>query len=371
LTGSTVTKYYFAGATRVAMRKYTIPQSMTVEYLLGDHLGSTSITTNANGAKVSEMRYKPWGELRYTWTSAPATTPAYQLPNYTFTGQYSYMDDPSTAAVTEGFGLMFYNARWYDPSLGRFAQADSIVPDPYNSQDWNRYAYTRYNPIRYIDPSGNIPKEEICKYLKICGKNAEDEFIEIYGNELHDLLWDTDITWGDKLAWEEDGELQVAMMVLFTTNGTDFSGVLWGIEGNSVGNPIPFANLANADTRNGHTTVHHSFLYPEIDDAENLPLSFGLPDGAYDGNVPYMQPHDFANWPMGTVTLTILTVFAPATGVPARFVTALGTIDVGSTLIGFSPNPPYWYKQLFGPIQYYPIICMSSMLSRNCSNGGR
>jgi hypothetical protein len=30
------------------MRKYTIPQSMTVESFLGDHLGSTSLTTDAN-----------------------------------------------------------------------------------------------------------------------------------------------------------------------------------------------------------------------------------------------------------------------------------------------------------------------------------
>ncbi|MBI5840393.1 MAG: hypothetical protein HZB19_09850 [Chloroflexi bacterium] len=33
-----VTKYYFAGSTHIAMRKYTIPQNMTVEYLLGNHL---------------------------------------------------------------------------------------------------------------------------------------------------------------------------------------------------------------------------------------------------------------------------------------------------------------------------------------------
>jgi RHS repeat-associated protein len=135
------------------MRKYTIPQSMTVEYLLGDHLGSTSITTNANGAKVSELRYKAWGEIRYSWTSNPATTPAYKLPNYTFTGQYSYMDDPTTAAVTEGFGLMFYNARWYDPSLGRFAQPDTIVPS--GAQGLDRYAYVNNAPTRFTDPSGH------------------------------------------------------------------------------------------------------------------------------------------------------------------------------------------------------------------------
>ena len=57
LTGAQVTKYYYAGAQRVAMRKYIIPQPMTVEYFLGDHLGSTSLTTDSNGAKVSEMRY--------------------------------------------------------------------------------------------------------------------------------------------------------------------------------------------------------------------------------------------------------------------------------------------------------------------------
>jgi len=179
LTGSTVTKYYFAGTQRVAtpalapgasVRKYTIPQSMTVEYFLGDHLGSTSLTTDANGAKVSELRYKPCplrytsgvlrkGEHRHTWTSAPATTPAYKLPNYTFTGQYSYMDDPSTAAVTEGFGLMFYNARWYDPALGRFTQPDSLIPEQsQGAQAWDRYAYVNNNPVRYNDPSGHWPE---------------------------------------------------------------------------------------------------------------------------------------------------------------------------------------------------------------------
>jgi len=156
------TKYYrvygavsATGMNRIVMRKYTIPSSMAVEYLLGDHLGSTSITTDANGAKVSEMRYKPWGELRYTWTSAPTTTPAYRLANYTFTGQYSYLDDPTTAAVTEGFGLMFYNARWYDPSLGRFAQADSIIPPQQGVQAWDRFAYTNNSSVNYGDPSGH------------------------------------------------------------------------------------------------------------------------------------------------------------------------------------------------------------------------
>jgi hypothetical protein len=56
-TGSTITKYYFAGAQRVAMRKYTIPQSDTLTYLFGDHLRSTSLAVT--GTEVIETRYKP------------------------------------------------------------------------------------------------------------------------------------------------------------------------------------------------------------------------------------------------------------------------------------------------------------------------
>jgi len=88
---------------------------------------------------------------------APRYASARLPTRYTFTGQYSYTDDLATPAVTEGFGLMFYNARWYDPYLNRWAQPDSIIPDQYNPLDWDRYAYARSNPLKYIDPDGHFP----------------------------------------------------------------------------------------------------------------------------------------------------------------------------------------------------------------------
>jgi len=133
---------------------------MTVEYLLSDHLNSTSLTTNASGAKVLELRYKAWGEVRATWTASPTTTPAYRSPAYTFTGQYSYMDDPTTSGVTEGFGLMFYGARFYDPAIGRFSSPDSMIPQEQGTQAWDRYAYVNNSPIRYNDPSGHVRVED-------------------------------------------------------------------------------------------------------------------------------------------------------------------------------------------------------------------
>ena len=138
------------------MRRYTIPISMKVEFLLGDHLGSTSLTADSTGVKTSEIKYKPWGEIRSAWVKPDINaTPTYRLTDYTFTGQRSYMDDPTTTGATEGFGLMFYNARWYDPQLGRFAQADTIVPGGFQGLD--RYAYVNNSPVKYTDPSGHSP----------------------------------------------------------------------------------------------------------------------------------------------------------------------------------------------------------------------
>jgi len=66
---------------------------------------------------------------------------------HTDTGQYSNMSD---------FGLMYYNARYYDPALGRFTSADTLIPNPGNPQSWDRYAYVRNNPIGRTDPTGHM-----------------------------------------------------------------------------------------------------------------------------------------------------------------------------------------------------------------------
>jgi len=134
VTGSAVTKYYFAGAQRIAMRT-----NGALYYLLSDHLGSTSLTTDASGNVLSEMRYSAWGGVRYNSGITPT--------DYTYTGQYS----------DSYINLLWYGSRHYDPELGRFIQPDTIVPDPNNPQAWDRYSYTFNNPVRYTDPSGHDP----------------------------------------------------------------------------------------------------------------------------------------------------------------------------------------------------------------------
>jgi RHS repeat-associated protein len=52
-------------------------------------------------------------------------------------------------------GLLYYGARFYVPGLGRFASADTIVPNPTNPQSYNRYSYVRNNPLNMADPTGH------------------------------------------------------------------------------------------------------------------------------------------------------------------------------------------------------------------------
>jgi RHS repeat-associated protein len=91
------------------------------------------------------IRYYPYGQYR--------TEPTTQLTDMDFTGHRENRD----------IGLTYMNARYYVPAIGRFASADTIVPDPASPQSFNRYSYSFNNPVKYKDPSGH------------CG--ADDQFV--------------------------------------------------------------------------------------------------------------------------------------------------------------------------------------------------
>ena len=57
------------------------------------------------------------------------------------------------------------NGRIYDPTLGRFLQADPFVQAPTNSQNYNRYSYVLNNPLSHTDPSGYFFKK-LKKFVK-------------------------------------------------------------------------------------------------------------------------------------------------------------------------------------------------------------
>lgn len=129
-TAGTDTHHYFIDGDHVAVATGT-----AVDYLFTDHVDSVTSAMGASG--YDKNRYHPFGSPRDTLT-VDATDHAY-------TGQRG-----------DSTGLAYYNARYYDPHIGRFIQPDTIIPNPANPQDFNRYTYVNNNPINYNDPTGHF-----------------------------------------------------------------------------------------------------------------------------------------------------------------------------------------------------------------------
>jgi RHS repeat-associated protein len=88
------------------------------------------------GTSIGTTKYYPFGGARMSTGAIPT--------DKKFTGQR-----------LDSTGLYYYNARYYDPVIGRFISSDTVVPDPKNPQCLNRYSYCLNNPLRYVDPSGH------------------------------------------------------------------------------------------------------------------------------------------------------------------------------------------------------------------------
>jgi hypothetical protein len=157
---------------------------------------------------------------------------------------------------------MFYNARWYDPALGRFAQADTIIPG--GVQGLDRYAYANNNPLMYTDPSGHVPCDEqgycynrgkkyqapfkkdnlnfngysgwerkvLRKLYEDGGPNAEHGVLYILQNDIHIKVgtgWQT--AGGNTGAWFDEGSNTLTLNSDSSAGSVDSNGQIttWGL----------------------------------------------------------------------------------------------------------------------------------------------
>ncbi|MBX3060204.1 MAG: hypothetical protein KF770_27420 [Anaerolineae bacterium] len=144
-TSNPTTRITFSIAGQAVALK-VIGSSTATYYLYTDHLGSTSTMSTTAGGTVSgsTSRYYPFGDWR--------TEPTANLTDRGFTGHLHN----NLGNAPDDIGLVYMQARWYLPGLGRFASADSIVPNPANPQSYNRYSYVRNSPLNRIDPTGHV-----------------------------------------------------------------------------------------------------------------------------------------------------------------------------------------------------------------------
>ncbi len=132
------TKYIYAGNQRIAA---VDTATGTPQFYHGDFLGSTNVVTDNNGARIELLEYDPYGKIQRHESKSNND----RLVGQQFTGKP--LDDET--------GLVYFGARYYDPKLGRFISADTIVQNPSDPQTLNRYSYTANNPINRIDLDGH------------------------------------------------------------------------------------------------------------------------------------------------------------------------------------------------------------------------
>lgn len=106
----------------------------SVIYVYTDPQGTVLAEADEAGNITAEFEYRPYGRL------ALGTVP--NGPGFT-----GHVSDADT-------GLVYMQARYYDPDIGRFISADPIAPKQGDSFSFNLYAYADNNPIMKIDPSG-------------------------------------------------------------------------------------------------------------------------------------------------------------------------------------------------------------------------
>ncbi|MGB7763196.1 MAG: RHS repeat-associated core domain-containing protein [Bryobacteraceae bacterium] len=135
ITGQRLGSYQLAIYPPIQLTPQYIPQYFGKRMLVAkDRLGSVR-----NG-QYGATAYFPWGEER-----TPTTNGADKFATYFRDG------------VTDGVGQDYANARYYNYNFGRFWSPDPKglgSARPLSPGSWNRYTYSRNDPVNFRDPSG-------------------------------------------------------------------------------------------------------------------------------------------------------------------------------------------------------------------------
>jgi RHS repeat-associated protein len=111
---------------------YEVNDSAEATYYHYDNYGSTTVLTDENEVVTDRIEYSPFGSI--THREGTHDTP------FLFTGFFGNQTDSN--------GLIHMRARFYNPLIRRFVNADPA------QQGWNWYAYAAGNPMGFVDPTG-------------------------------------------------------------------------------------------------------------------------------------------------------------------------------------------------------------------------
>ncbi len=162
VAGQTTTSWYFGGveiiqAPGAAKQVHLYPhanlrltyeggqlQADETRYMHRDQLDSVFVITKADGSKAARRDFAPFGLEAETISDL-------DMADYPAKEDFGFIGEREDEVA----GLMYLNARYYDPELAMFIQPDWFeVTKP--GVGTNRYSYSFNDPINKMDPSGNV-----------------------------------------------------------------------------------------------------------------------------------------------------------------------------------------------------------------------
>jgi RHS repeat-associated protein len=202
-------------------------------YATSDHLGSADLVMDSAANVLVRESFTPFGARRGSnWQGIPSTPDYTQIQSTTrqgFTGH----------EMLDSVGLIHMNGRVYDPTIGRFLSADSVIQSLGATQSINPYTYAWNDPLRYTDPSGHSLLGAIIGIVVgIIVAYFAPELLAYYGN----LVYGATLTAGSTAlitgaaagfvggfvgGWVSTGSLSAALMagLVGGATGAAFAGV--------------------------------------------------------------------------------------------------------------------------------------------------
>ncbi len=75
----------------------------------------------------------------------------------TASGDAFFNEVTFTGSISDASGLLYMNARYYNPATARFLSQDSYTGSASDPWTQHLYAYCNNNPVNMVDPTGHAP----------------------------------------------------------------------------------------------------------------------------------------------------------------------------------------------------------------------